>query len=160
MLTHSQAVRSSGDRLLEGLGGFRMRMHKDVQARVEAMAMAMEAALHGDVGRAESFPCETLQRDPRFELLYLVGSDGMQLSENVFAEGLGGGDKGASCKGRNWAQRPWFRAVAQQLASHITPVYRSSATDAFCFTVSEPVFTANGQLQRVLGADVRLSALV
>ncbi len=158
VLTHSQAVRNSGDRLLEGLGGFRMRMHKDVQASVEAMAM--EAALHGDVGRAEAFLRETLQRDPRFELFYLVGSDGTQLSENVFAEGLGGGDKGASCKGRNWAQRPWFRAVAEQLASHITPVYRSSATDAFCFTVSVPVFTANGQLQRVLGADVRLSALV
>ena len=156
VLTHSQAVRKSGDLLLDGLGAFRLQIHKDVQAAVERLAM--EGALHGDSARAEDFLRETLRRDPRFELFYLVGSDGTQLSENVFAEGLGQGS--ASCKGRNWGQRPWFRAVAEQLASHITPVYRSSATDAFCFTVSVPVFTATGQLQRVLGADVRLSALV
>ncbi|MFJ3484941.1 PDC sensor domain-containing protein [Pseudomonas sp. NPDC090202] len=87
----------------------------------------------------------------------MVDRNGTQISENV---GLGNDGKGASCKGRNWSQRPWFREVAEQLASHITPVYRSTATDAFCITVSVPIFAANGQLHRVLAADVRLSALM
>ncbi|WP_442964780.1 PDC sensor domain-containing protein [Pseudomonas sp. GOM7] len=50
--------------------------------------------------------------------------------------------------------------MAEQKASHITQVYRSSATDDFCFTVSVPILDGQGRLLRVLGADVRLSALV
>jgi len=109
------------------------------------------------VQAAERFMLDTLHRDQRFELFYMVDRNGTQISENV---GLDTAPKAPSCKGRNWAQRPWFREVAEQLSSHITPVYRSSATDAFCITVSVPIFAANGQLHRVLAADVRLSALM
>jgi methyl-accepting chemotaxis protein len=155
VLTHSEAVRKSGDHLLDGLGGFRLQIHKEVKNSVERLAM--EAAMHGDVNTAERYLRDTLKQDPRFELFYLVGRDGVQISDNIFAEPSAKGDV---CKGRNWSQRPWFKAVAERLSSHITPVYRSSATDAFCFTVSVPVFAANGQLHRVLAADIRLSALV
>jgi len=63
-------------------------------------------------------------------------------------------------RGRNWASRPWFREVRDSGKSFISPVYRSSATDAFCFTLSAPVFDQDGQLRYVLGADIRLSALL
>ncbi|MFJ3526359.1 methyl-accepting chemotaxis protein [Pseudomonas sp. NPDC090203] len=155
VLTHSDAVRVSGDRLLDGLGGFGLQMHKAIQGSVERLAS--EAALHGDLQSAERFMRDTLQRDQRFELFYMVDRNGVQISENI---GLEGNGKGPSCRGRNWSQRPWFRAVAEQSASHITPVYRSSATDDFCITVSVPIFAGNGQLSRVLAADVRLSALM
>ncbi|WP_371265945.1 hypothetical protein [Pseudomonas sp. NFR16] len=130
-------------------------MHKAIQANVEKLAS--EAAMQGDPGAAERFMGEILQRDQRFELFYMVDRNGVQISENV---GLDIDPKAASCKGRNWAQRPWFREVAKQLGSYITPVYRSSATDDFCITVSVPIFAGDGQLHRVLAADVRLSALL
>ncbi|WP_460047154.1 PDC sensor domain-containing protein [Pseudomonas sp. S2_H01] len=130
-------------------------MHKAIQASVERLGS--EAAMHGDVQAAERFMSDTLQRDQRFELFYMVDRNGTQISENI---GLEKDSASPSCKGRHWAQRPWFREVAEQLTSHITPVYRSSATDAFCITVSVPIFAANGQLHRVLAADVRLSALL
>jgi methyl-accepting chemotaxis protein len=155
VLTHSDAVRTSGDHLLNGLGGFRLQMHKAIQTSVEQLAS--EAAMLGDVGTAERFMGDILRRDQRFELFYMVDRNGTQISENV---GMESDPKALSYKGRNWAQRPWFREVAEQLASYITPVYRSSATDAFCVTVSVPIFAANGQLHRVLAADVRLSALM
>ncbi|SEP63493.1 hypothetical protein SAMN03159444_00272 [Pseudomonas sp. NFACC02] len=113
--------------------------------------------MQGDVQAAECFMFDTLQRDQRFELFYLVDRTGTQISENI---GLEKDSASPNCKGRNWVQRPWFREVAEHLTSHITPAYRSSATDAFCITVSVPIFAANGQLHRVLAADVRLSALV
>ena len=155
VLTHSDAVRISGDRLLDGLGGFRLQMHKAIRASIELLAS--EAAMHGDVQTVERFMFDTLRRDQRFELFYMVDRNGTQICENI---GLDQNSKMPSCKGRNWAQRPWFREVAEQSASHITEVYRSSATDAFCVTVSVPIFAANGQLSRVLAADVRLSALM
>jgi methyl-accepting chemotaxis protein len=157
VLHHSQAVREDGDRLLAGLGDFRLEIHSAVRAGVERLAG--EPALAGEPLAAERLLRETLARDSRFELFYLVDSRGVQLSENVFAADVPHHDS-ASCRGRDWSQRPWFRAVADGLRSHITQVYRSSATDAFCFTVSVPILDAQGRLLRVLGADVRLSALV
>ena len=157
VLRHSQAVREDGDRLLQGLGDFRLELHRSVQQSVEQLAA--DARLSGDIAAAERLLSETLRRDARFELFYLVDANGVQLSENIFASDVPH-QEGPSCRGRNWGQRPWFRSVADDLRSHITPVYRSSATDDFCFTVSAPILGADGRLLRVLGADVRLSVLV
>ena len=121
--------------------------------------LAADARLSGDIAAAERLLSETLRRDARFELFYLVDANGVQLSENIFASDVPH-QEGPSCRGRNWGQRPWFRSVADDLRSHITPVYRSSATDDFCFTVSAPILGADGRLLRVRGADVRLSVLV
>ncbi|WP_411183190.1 PDC sensor domain-containing protein [Pseudomonas sp.] len=115
--------------------------------------------MSGDVASAERQLSETLDCDARFELFYLVDSHGVQISENIFASDVNHSAT-SSCKGRDWQQRPWFRAAADTLSSHITQVYRSSATDDFCFTIAVPILDSRGQLLRVLGADVRLSALV
>jgi methyl-accepting chemotaxis protein len=157
VLHHSQAVRENGDRLLAGLGDFRLEIHHVVQASVEQLAR--QASMSGDVASAERQLSETLDRDARFELFYLVDSHGVQISENIFASDVSHRET-SSCKGRDWQQRPWFRAAVDTLSSHITQVYRSSATDDFCFTIAVPILDSRGQLLRVLGADVRLSALV
>ena len=157
VLHHSQAVREEGDRLLAGLGDFRLEIHNAVRTSVEQLAQRPELA--GEVVTAERLLESTLERDKRFELFYLVDQRGVQISENIFAADVPH-DDAVSCRGRDWGQRPWFRAVTERMASHITQVYRSSATDDFCFTVSVPILDGQGHLQRVLGADVRLSALV
>jgi methyl-accepting chemotaxis protein len=154
---HGEAVRGDSDRLLDGLGGFRIDLHSDAQRIVEQLAA--QAELSGAVDRAERTMQRTLTLDKRFELLYLVGADGRQVSENIVADDIAQARDGTR-RGSDWSQRPWFRAVAERLRSYVSPVYRSAATDAFCFTVSAPVFAPDGRLLRVLGADVRLSALV
>lgn len=157
VLHHSKAVRDDGDRLLAGLGEFRLELHRAVCASVEQLAM--QPALMGDVATAERLLRDTLERDARFELFYLVDKHGVQISENIFASDVVHRED-TSVRGSDWSQRPWFRAASERLQAHITQVYRSSATDDFCFTVSVPILDDRGQLLRVLGADVRLSALV
>lgn len=154
---HGESVRAGSDKLLNGLGGFRIDLHSEAQRVVEQLAAQTELA--GAIDRAEYAMQHTLKRDNRFELLYLVGADGRQISENIVAADIAQ-TRTDSRRGVDWSQRPWFRAVAERLHSYVSPVYRSSATDAFCFTVSAPVFAENGRLLRVLGADVRLSALI
>ncbi|SDS12149.1 Cache domain-containing protein [Halopseudomonas xinjiangensis] len=154
---HSEAVRSEGDHLLDGLGRFQLGVHQQVRERIERFAT--EPALLDGTAQAERAMQEYIARDHRFELMYLVGADGTQVSENIFAKDLADTGKG-SVRGRNWVGRPWFKAVRDDLKPYISPVYRSSATDAFCFTLSAPVFDRQGQLRYVLGADVRLSALL
>lgn len=158
VLHHSQAVREDGDRLLAGLGEFRLDIHQAVRRSVQQLA-DQPALAASDIGSVEQALAAMLKRDPRFELFYLVDSRGIQLSQNVFAADVPH-QTVADSRGRDWSQRPWFRAVADNLSSHTTEVYRSSATDDFCFTVSVPILDAQGRLLRVLGADVRLSALL
>ncbi|SDT97673.1 Methyl-accepting chemotaxis protein [Halopseudomonas salegens] len=154
---HSEAVRAEGDHLLDGLGGFQLDIHQQISSQVSRLA-ADQRLLQG-VASAESCLRQAVDQDGRFELMYLVGADGIQVSENVLARDLASGNA-ASVRGRNWSDRSWFREVRNSQAIHISPVYRSSATDAFCFTLSAPVFADNGELRYVLGTDVRLSALL
>ncbi|HSB97687.1 MAG TPA: methyl-accepting chemotaxis protein [Spongiibacteraceae bacterium] len=154
---HGDAVRADGDKLLEALGDFRIDLHNEALAAVEQLALRGE--LGGTVTRAEQLLQQTLLRDARFELLYLVGADGRQISENIAAADVIQTQQG-SRRGMDWSRRPWFRSVADSCRSYVSPVYRSSATDAFCFTVSVPILDAERRLLRVLGADVRLSALL
>lgn len=153
---HSDAVRSESDRLLEGLGDFQLEIHQQIRQRV--VGLAAEPSLTGGIGEAERAMQRCIAQDPRLELLYLVGADGIQVSENILAADLIPAKE--SVRGRNWSTRAWFRAAKEQRAAQISPVYRSAATDAFCFTLSTPVFDRDGQLRYVLGADVRLSALL
>jgi methyl-accepting chemotaxis protein len=154
----SSEVHRQSDRLLEGIGGFKLRIHKMVQqAIVEASRDA--SLVSGDARSAEASLRVLLNNDSRFELLYLVGADGAQISENVFSDRQRE-QQAPSAKGKDWRQKQWFSAVISSGLPHITPLYRSSATDDFCFTVSVPVLTEDGRLVRVLGADVRLSSLI
>ncbi|MGI3130880.1 methyl-accepting chemotaxis protein [Halopseudomonas pachastrellae] len=154
---HSEAVRSEGDKLLEGLGGFQLGVHQSIRQRVCDMATSSDLAAGGS--RAEQQMQRWLQQDGRFELLYLVGADGVQVTENILASDLQPAS-GSSARGRNWSNRPWFSAVRDSLSPYISDVYRSAATDSFCFTLSAPVFDEQGRLRYVLGADIRLSALL
>lgn len=154
---HSLSVREESDRLLDGLGHFQLAVHQQIRERVEALAQ--EPALQGMPSQAEQHLSQFLHRDARIELIYLVDAHGIQVSENLFAADLADQAR-ESAKGRNWGARPWFQKARDSGACHITPVYRSAATDGFCFTLSAPVLDERGQLRYVIGVDVRLSALL
>lgn len=152
-----QEVHEQSDRLLEGLGGFQLELHN--QARDAIVQLALNSALiSGSANQAEQALERALNRDPRCELLYLVAANGRQITRNIFAPDLGDLD-GEQARNRDWSQRHWFKAVLETGKTHLTEVYRSAATDAFCFTVAVPVFDSQGRLVRVLGADLRLSTL-
>lgn len=153
----SAAIHDQSNHLLEGLGGFHLDLHK--QARQTVVRLAQKSALRaGSEAQAERELEQALAQDNRFELLYLVGRDGKQLTANCFAQDLSHLD-GTQARGKDWRQRHWFKAVLESKQPHITDVYRSAATEAFCFTVAVPIVDDRGELVRVLGADLRLSAL-
>tara|TARA_R110002072_G_scaffold284396_5_gene448733 strand:+ start:72371 stop:73684 length:1314 start_codon:yes stop_codon:yes gene_type:complete len=152
-----RAIHADSDTLLQSLGGVRLSLHK--QALTAASTLASDTRLLSTVPE-ELNSClrALLGRDQRFELLYIVGRDGRQLSENVFA--AADYHQAESSRGKDWSNRDWFTRVRDTLKPAITDVYRSVATNSFCFTISIPILTADGRLTRVLGADVRLSSLL
>ncbi len=154
----SRAVHEQSDKLLEGIGAFQLEIHQRALDAVESFARG-GTLLQGGAEAVGLVMQRLLREDKRFELLYLVGADGRQLSDNIFADPARAAE-GLAARGRDWSQRDWFRAVKDSGKSHVTPLYRSSATNEFCFTVSVPVLDAQQRLVRVLGADVRLSSML
>lgn len=155
----ARSVHERSDELIEGgLGGFKLKLHAEAQAAVERLTRDV-VMINGRGEQLNIALQQALDNDPRLELLYVVGGDGIQLSDNVFSSDLAISD-GHLARGKNWSQRHWFRAVRDNDVAHITEVYRSAATAAFCFTVAVPIHDQQGKLVRVLGADIRLSALI
>ncbi len=154
----SRAVHVQSDKLLEGIGAFQLALHKRALEAVVVMA-EQGAMVRGSADETDDAMQRMLDQDSRFELMYLVNSDGRQISNNIFAD-AGRATDAARARGADWSQRSWFSAVKRGGKAHVTPVYRSSATGDFCFTVSVPVRDEHQRLVRVLGADVRLSSLI
>jgi hypothetical protein len=91
-----------------------------------------------------------------FELLYLTDASGRQVTANIWSDGRAD----ESVCGSDWSRRPWFRNVAQSGEIAVSDIYRSSASDSFCFTLSGPVFGPEGTLAGVLAADVNFADLL
>jgi len=88
-------------------------------------------------------------------LLYVTDLRGRQLTANI-----GRSQRDESARGRDWSSRPWFREALARDGAYISDIYRSLATDDFCFTVSLPLRDVQGRTIGVLGADARFDHLV
>ncbi|MFN7941866.1 MAG: methyl-accepting chemotaxis protein [Thermoanaerobaculia bacterium] len=58
--------------------------------------------------------------------------------------------------GRGFAERPWFRAVAAERRTILTPVFVSLLTNERVVTAASPFLAPGGELVAVLGVDINL----
>jgi len=150
----SDRVRGTGNELLLAIGVFRFTCQHETARLVERLVAALRLkSLHRE-------PLEVtlhalLPQYPHFELLYVTDAHGRQVISN-----LSSGGREESVIGRDWSRRPWFHQPALTGQTYVSNIYRSLATDNFCFTISTPLCTPRGQLLGVLGVDVRFDYLL
>lgn len=151
-------VRGHCEDLLTHLGFFRLPAHAKARQVVEAAAAAPE--FRGlDRGRMEAFMRQIAARQSFLELLYVTDAHGRQITDNISA-GRFQASYGSSGHGQNWSGRPWFRGAVEASDTYISGIYRSVATDNFCFTIATPLWDDQGRLAGVLGADVHFGDLL
>ena len=151
----SGRVRNLCEDLLLCVGTFRLPSH-DNAVRV----------FHKLLGRREfsgnsRLSYETAMRDAlrnakMFELLYMTDAEGRQVTSNMWFDG----HTDAEVYGKDWSGRPWFKSVLESGEVSVSDIYRSSATDSFCFTLSGPVFDEAGNFTGVLAADVNFAHIL
>jgi len=147
-------VRGQTESLLMEVGTFRFSGHATIRQRVEAAIGAWR--LQGlDPARLEAGLAALCAESEAFELLYVTDLRGRQLTANIGRE-----RRDESARGRDWSNRPWFREALARDGAYISDIYRSLATDDFCFTVSLPLRDVQGRTIGVLGADARFDHLV
>ena len=151
----SKRIRDLCENLLLEVGTFRLPVHE------RAMGLFRQLLGKREFSGDNRDACERVMREAVrglriFELLYLTDSKGRQISSNIWEDG----SADASVFGKDWSSRPWFAGVATSGELSVSDMYRSNATDSFCFTLSGPVFDDGGRFAGVLAGDVNFASIL
>jgi hypothetical protein len=150
-------INSLTESLLFQVGRFRFDAHAHAS---EALEEALPALAVAGTARA---PCEAaleqwLAAHPYFEFAYITDARGRQFVDNIgWTDGRVAHHSPGF--GRDWSERPWFRAALEGERVCVTDIYRSAATGDYCFTVAAALRAA-GRVVSVVGADVNFQRLV
>jgi hypothetical protein len=151
-------IKGLTETLLLAVGRFRFDAHERASRAVESFAPTLIGLL-GDRARCEAALGRWLHENAFFELAYVTDPKGRQFVDNIgLREGRIARDPAGY--GRDWSQRPWFKAAMEDSGVCATDIYRSTATGDFCFTVAAALQDPNGHVACVVGADVNFQRLV
>lgn len=154
----STSLAGFAEELLLSVGSFRFDAHRRAERDLAALGTSLiEAGTEKE--RCEAVVENWLKEHSHFELAYLTDARGRQFVDNLGCrEGVLSRDP--SCVGKDWSTRPWFRTALSANGPQASDLYRSSATDDFCFTVSFALRDSDGNPTCVLGADVNFRTLL
>jgi methyl-accepting chemotaxis protein len=111
----------------------------------------------GNLEAVEGLLADAMRQCPYLELIYLVDRSGIMVAfaanpELVVDERL----PGSVAVGQEYADRPWFQAVAREGRAVVTALYDSLSTGDGCFTIAVPVTDHEGAISGTLGMDVNV----
>jgi methyl-accepting chemotaxis protein len=157
--TLGDQTNSLAEELLLAVGTFRFAMHEQA-ARDVARFLPQLLAVMPDRRKLERLMTAWLRAEPCFELLYVTDERGRQIVDNIGRRG-----EAVHCDpagyDRDWSQRPWFQgAMRLGGAVHLSDIYRSTATQDFCFTAAMAIRHPDGEILGVMAADVNFQKLV
>ncbi len=151
----SEEIRGLSEDLLLTIGRFRLPAHhRSVEIFREVLQQGILAGM--ERFQIESYLRRTAVDLPIFELFYVTDREGCQVTANVWTDGRDGHNR----VGSTWSDRPWFTEVRDSMDVRVSDIYRSTATDNFCFTLSGPIFDHEGTWVGVLAADINFAELI
>jgi len=152
IFTIAEQVNSACDQMVVDTGVFHLSGHN--RARQTAVVMAGDPCLiSGSRSERERALKGFLDKNKFIELAYITDARGCQTTVNIYSEKLKGRSGLENGLDRNWASKEWFKVPVQTCRPFVSKVYRSSATQNFCFTVSVPLNDRDG-CSGVIGIDI------
>jgi len=151
-------IRQHCEDLLLGVGLFRLTGHQKAKTIIESISSDADL-VSMNRPRQEAFLRRVLQDYPFFEICYVTNHQGVQVTDNISSNGFQAA-YGSTGFGKSWSSRPWFREAVTSKDTYTSDIYRSVATDSFCFTVSTPLWDERGNLRGVLGADINFTDIL
>ncbi|MGD9505556.1 MAG: PDC sensor domain-containing protein, partial [Syntrophobacteraceae bacterium] len=99
-----------------------------------------------------------LDLNPFIQYIYVTNAEGIKVTRNITH--LGDKAKYESARiGEDLSDRPWFLEPMKDGKVHVTDFYTSRYTGALCITVSAPIVNELGEIDGVLGIDIRFEDL-
>ena len=143
---------STAEKMLELVGVFKTDLHRKAQQFVNKLRTNPDL-LSLNPARIEPFLISQLKEHPWVELIYVTDAKGRQLTGNIATSGVD-----ESIRGKDWSKRPWFAEPATTGKLYLSGLYRSVATNDFCFTASVPICDGHA-ISGVIGADINFRFL-
>ncbi len=146
------------DQIIVDTGIFHLSNHKKAQSLAEKLS-ALPEIQSNDRDKQEKIMKKAIQENPFIELVYLTNEKGIQTTGNIYSQKAykEGNSKGIN---ENWSHKDWFSVPKSNGKPYISKVYRSSATENFCFTVSVPIYDISKDFKGILGIDVNVADLL
>lgn len=154
----AEQVNTVCDDMVLSTGVFHLSGHQKAGKAVEEASKDVAIRTGSRKDRDEAL-VRLLDQMPFAELAYVTEATGKQLSSNIYARALADQEGLAEGYGKNWREKMWFTTPANTGATFISEVYRSSATKAFCFTVSVPL-KENDRFAGVLAIDINVKDML
>lgn len=95
---------------------------------------------------------------PYIQFAYVVDIRGAKVTRN-FCQAVDQAKYEHVGAGENYSNRPWFIEPLKDGRIHVTDLYSSKITGALCITVSGTVRNEVGEIQGILGIDIRFEDL-
>lgn len=95
---------------------------------------------------------------PYIQFAYVVDIRGTKITRNI-CQAIDQSKYENVGVGENYSNRPWFIEPLKDGKIHVTDLYSSKITGALCITVSGPIRKETGEIQGILGLDIRFEDL-
>ena len=153
----AEGIKGICEQIIIDTGIFHLSNHSKAQSIAERLSLLPEIQSNDRV-KQEEIMRKAIEQNPFIELIYLTDSDGLQVTNNIYSP--------KACNENNptginekWKEKDWFSIPKSNGRAYISKIYRSSATDNFCFTISAPIYKSEKNFAGVLAIDVNLSDL-
>jgi len=151
-------VNDTCDAMILETGIFHLSAHQKVRELAETAALRPEIR-STEQSRRETMLTDLICANPFIELAYMTDSAGIQITENIYSPQITNCCTNKRIQGTNWSAKKWFQHPVSTKTAFVSKVYRSSATQNFCFTISVPVFEKD-TVCNVLALDVNFRDLL
>ena len=142
-------ISNAGQQISQGVQEISARTQTLTQEFGEMKTEVSSALEKGDRSMAEFREIKD-QVAVLVETIQVLKANSDSIGSIIKLKGQSGLEKGLD---RNWSSKEWFQIPFQTCQTFVSKVYRSSATQSFCFTVAVPLCDGNG-FSGVLGIDI------
>ena len=158
LLETAAKVRDVCEQMLINVGVFQLAHHRKAALIVQGLVGSPEiVSMLPD--KQEAYLKSVMPRHPYLELVYITDLEGRQIIRNIGQNGFKA-SYNSDGTGKDWSEREWFKSAIRDNRLYTTRLYRSKATDSFCFTVSMPICSEGDRTVGVIGVDINFENLL
>lgn len=152
ILQIAEQVNATCNKMIVDTGIFHLTGHRKAKTEVENLS-SDTGVLDPARQIKEKALADFVEARPFVELAYITDENGRQVTDNIYSSAVKKRETLEKGFGKDWSEKEWFEKPASFRQTFVSKVYRSSATDQFCFTISVPLFKSR-TFCGVLGIDI------
>lgn len=158
IFTIADKINDACDGMILDTGVFHLSGHQKSRTIAQEIARDPLVCSPEQASREKALVSHMDQND-FIELAYITDKTGRQVTRNLYSPKVKNRENLDPGLGNDWSKKEWFQIPAGTKTTFVSEVYRSAATDCFCFTVSVPLIEG-GRLEGVLGIDVNFKDML